>query len=46
MSLAGEATADVRGNSGSDQVAVWGQANVAGGWYRIDLGGLGSRRGI
>jgi hypothetical protein len=30
----------------SDQIAVWGQANVGGGWYRIGLGGSGGRPGI
>lgn len=25
----------------TDRVAVWGQANAGGGWYRIDLGGAG-----
>ncbi len=30
----------------TDQVAVWGQANVGGGWYRIDLGGAGGHAGI
>ena len=23
----------------ADRVAVWGQANVGGGWYRLDSGG-------
>ena len=27
----------------ADRVAVWGQANVGGGWYRIDLGGSGGQ---
>ena len=30
----------------ADQVAVWGQANVGGGWYRIDLGGSYGRQGV
>jgi hypothetical protein len=30
----------------ADRVAVRGQANVGGGWYRIDLGGLGGRHGV
>ena len=29
----------------ADRVAVWGQDNVEGGWYRIDLGGSGGRHG-
>ena len=29
----------------ADQVAVWGQANVGGGWYRINLGSSG-RNGV
>lgn len=30
----------------ADQVVVWGQHNVGGGWYRPDLGGSGNRAGI
>jgi hypothetical protein len=30
----------------ADRVAVWGQFNVGGGWYRIDLGGSGAGPGI
>src|ERR1700722_20381705 len=30
----------------ADQVAVWGQANVGGGWYRIDLGGSDGGQGV
>jgi len=30
----------------ADRVAVWGQANIGGGWYRIDLGGSGGPPGI
>ena len=30
----------------ADQVAVWGQANVGGGWYRIDLDGSGGCPGV
>ena len=30
----------------ADQVAVWGEANVGGGWYRIDLGGADGRAGV
>ena len=29
----------------ADRVALWGQARVGGGWYRIDLGGSGGRPG-
>jgi hypothetical protein len=29
-----------------DRVAVWGQHNVGGGWYRIDLGGTGAPAGV
>jgi hypothetical protein len=30
----------------SDRVAVWGQHNVGGGWYRIDLSGSSGRLGV
>ena len=30
----------------ADKVAVWGQANVGGGWYRIDLDGSGGGPGV
>ena len=30
----------------ADRVAVWGQADTGGGWYRLDLGGSGGRAGI
>jgi hypothetical protein len=30
----------------ADRVAVWGQANVGGGWYRIDRDGFGRPSGI
>src|SRR5947207_4097372 len=30
----------------ADRVAVWGQAHLGGGWYRIDPGGSGGRHGV
>ena len=27
----------------ADRVAVWGQANLGGGWYRLDAGETGGR---
>ena len=30
----------------ADRVAVWGQHNVGGGWYRVDLGCSGGPRGV
>jgi hypothetical protein len=30
----------------ADRVAVWGQANVGGGWYRIDRGGVGRQADV
>lgn len=30
----------------ADRVAVWGQHNVGGGWYRPDLGGSGGRPNV
>jgi hypothetical protein len=30
----------------ADRVAIWGQANTGGGWYRLDLGDSGGRPGV
>jgi hypothetical protein len=30
----------------ADRVAVWGKANVGGGWFRIDRGGSGGPPGV
>jgi hypothetical protein len=30
----------------TDQIVVWGQHSVGGGWYRPDLGGSGSQPGV